>query len=63
MPKIGTRKLYYLLKEYLKELGVGRDKLFKILRANRLLIKPKKNITLPQTLIIDLGNIKIRLKN
>jgi len=63
MPKIGTRKLYFLLKEYLKELGVGRDKLFKILRANRLLIKPKKNITFPQTLIIDLGNIKIRLKN
>ena len=42
MPKIGTRKLYYLLKEDLNELGVGRDKLFKILRANRLLIKPKK---------------------
>jgi len=63
MPKIGTRKLYFLLKEYLKELGVGKDKLFKILRANRLLIKPKKNITFPQTLIIDLGNIKIRLKN
>ena len=42
MPKIGTRKLYYLLKEELKILKVGRDKLFKILKANQLLIKPKK---------------------
>jgi putative transposase len=42
MPKIGTRKLYYLLEDELKELKVGRDKLFKILKANGLLIKPKK---------------------
>jgi len=42
MPKIGTRKLYYLLENELKELSVGRDKLFKILRANQMLIKPKK---------------------
>lgn len=42
MPKIGTRKLYHLLKDKLKALGVGRDKLFKILKANHLLIKPKK---------------------
>lgn len=42
MPKIGTRKLYYLLENELKELKVGRDKLFKILKANQLLIKPKK---------------------
>ena len=42
MPKIGTRKLYYLLENKLKELGVGRDKLFTILKANHLLIKPKK---------------------
>ena len=42
MPKIGTRKLYYLLEQDLKELNVGRDKLFKILKANQLLIKPKK---------------------
>jgi len=42
MPKIGTRKLYYLLEDELKELKVGRDKLFKILKANQLLIKPKK---------------------
>jgi len=42
MPKIGTRKLYYLLEQDLKELNVARDKLFKILKANQLLIKPKK---------------------
>lgn len=42
MPKIGTRKLYYLLENELKELKVGRDKLFNILKANNLLIKPKK---------------------
>lgn len=42
MPRIGTRKLYYLLKEDLQKLNVGRDKLFTILRANRLLIQPKR---------------------
>lgn len=42
MPKIGTRKLYYLLKDQLKLLKVGRDKLFSILKANHLLIKVKK---------------------
>ena len=42
MPRIGTRKLYYLLESQLKTLGVGRDKLFKILKANNLLIRPKK---------------------
>ena len=42
MPKIGTRKLYYLLEKELKELKVGRDKLFKILKVNQLLIRPKK---------------------
>ena len=43
MPKLGTRKLYYLLKEDLSTLNVGRDKLFRILRANHMLIKPKKS--------------------
>lgn len=38
MPKIGTRKLYYLLKEDLQKLKVGRENPFTILRANRLLI-------------------------
>ena len=42
MPKIGTRKLYYLLENELRLLKVGRDKLFKILKANQLLIKPKR---------------------
>lgn len=42
MPKLGTKKLYHKLKKSLKDLGVGRDKLFDILRANSLLIKPKK---------------------
>ena len=43
MPRIGTRKLFHLLKPQLKVIGVGRDKLFKILKANNLLILPKKN--------------------
>ena len=43
MPRLGTRKLYHLLQEPLQELSVGRDKLFKILKANHMLIKPKKN--------------------
>lgn len=42
MPRLGTRKLYHLLKNDLVKLGVGRDKLFTILKANNLLIKPKK---------------------
>ena len=43
MPRLGTRKLYYLLADDLKTLRVGRDKLFRILRANQLLIIPKKS--------------------
>ena len=42
MPRLGTRKLYYLLEKELKVLGVGRDKLFTILKANHMLIKPVK---------------------
>lgn len=42
MPRIGTRKLYYLLSPQLTELKVGRDKLFKILKANNMLILPKR---------------------
>lgn len=41
-PKIGTRKLYYLLHDKLQALKVGRDKFFDILRANHLLITPKR---------------------
>jgi putative transposase len=43
MPRIGTRKLYYLLEGSLRELSVGRDKLFSILNANHLSIKPKRS--------------------
>jgi len=43
IPLIGTRKLYYLLEEELNVLGVGRDRLFDILRANHLLIKQKRS--------------------
>jgi transposase InsO family protein len=42
MPKIGTRKLYYLLEDKLKQIKVGRDMLFRILKANHMLIKPKR---------------------
>jgi len=43
MPKLGGKKLYYLLQSELSELNVGRDKLFRILRANHMLIVPKKS--------------------
>ena len=42
MPRIGTRKLHHLLEEPLTALGVGRDKLFDVLRANQMLIVPKR---------------------
>jgi putative transposase len=43
MPRIGARKLYYLLFEQLQELKIGRDKFLDILRANHLLILPKRS--------------------
>ncbi|MCU7617073.1 IS3 family transposase [Chryseobacterium sp. PBS4-4] len=42
-PKIGGKKLYFMLKESLKLLNIGRDKFFDILRANHLLIVPKRS--------------------
>lgn len=44
LPRLGGRKLYYLLKEDLNKLPSkpGRDKFFDILRKNGLLIKPIK---------------------
>ena len=47
MPRIGTRKLYYLLQNSFKQQGlkVGRDKLFHFLRCEHLLIKPRKCYT------------------
>lgn len=45
MPRLGTRKLYHLLKEDFRahRLKVGRDQLFHILRVNHLLIRPRKS--------------------
>lgn len=45
MPRIGTRKLYYLLKpEFDKQdVKIGRDALFHYLKTEHLLIEPKKN--------------------
>lgn len=47
MPRLGTRKLYYLLKDVFirQEVKIGRDALFDYLRAEHLLVKPKKNYT------------------
>ena len=42
MPESGTRKLYTILQSKLKEMGVGRDRLFDIVRANHLGIQPKR---------------------
>jgi len=43
MPRIGSKKLYYLLSRDLKTLRIGRDKFIDILRANHLLIIPKRS--------------------
>ena len=47
MPRIDTRKLYYLLKKSFDDSNVkiGRDALFDYLRSEHLLVKPKKNYT------------------
>tara|TARA_R110002051_G_scaffold4778_4_gene26392 strand:+ start:2014 stop:2163 length:150 start_codon:yes stop_codon:yes gene_type:complete len=46
MPRLGTRKLYYLLKIEFERLEakIGRDALFDYLRSESMLIRPKKNI-------------------
>lgn len=43
MPRLGARKLYYLLSDKLQLINIGRDKFFDILRANHLLIQPKRS--------------------
>ncbi|MDI5889471.1 IS3 family transposase [Flavobacterium yafengii] len=43
MSRIGTRKLYHLLMNKLQLMKIGRDKFFDILRANHLLIQPKRS--------------------
>lgn len=47
MPRIGTRKLYYLLQDEFKRSGlkVGRDKLFSFLKHEHMLIYPMKSYT------------------
>lgn len=47
MPRLGTRKLYYLLKQDFDRLQIkiGRDALFTYLKSEHLLIQPKKNYT------------------
>jgi len=44
MPRIGTRKIYHILggEFEVKGIKIGRDKLFEILRKNRLLITRRK---------------------
>ena len=48
MPRIGARKLHYMLKEEFitRGLNIGRDGLFTLLRKEGLLIKKKKNYTI-----------------
>lgn len=47
MPRIGTRKLYYLLKDEFEacHIKIGRDALFDYLRQENMLVRPKKNYT------------------
>lgn len=47
MPRLGTRKLYFLLKAKFEALNIkiGRDGFFDYLRENNLLIKPKRSYT------------------
>ena len=47
MPRLGGRKLYFLLKPKLQERGIklGRDALFDYLRANDLLVPRKRSYT------------------
>lgn len=43
MPRLGTKKSYHILWDQLQLMKIGRDKLFDILRANHLLIQPKRS--------------------
>ena len=48
LPMLGGKKLYHQIKPLIKksQLKIGRDGLFKLLRANDLLIKPKRRYTI-----------------
>lgn len=59
MPRLGTRKLHFLLSQ---TCTIGRDKLFDLLRKEGLLVLKRKNILLLQILDIGCGNIPTRLK-
>lgn len=45
LPRLGMRKLYYLLQGKFQTLGIklGRDDLFDYLRQQQLLVRPKKS--------------------
>ena len=45
MPRLGTRKLYHLLKPRLRcpDIKLGRDALFRLLRQHHLLIQPRRS--------------------
>ncbi len=43
MPRIGFRKLYHILYAPLQKMKVGRDKFLSILKANHMLIMPKRS--------------------
>jgi len=47
MPRLGTRKLYFLLQEDFKRsnIKIGRDGLFKYLRSENMLVRPTKSYT------------------
>lgn len=47
MPRLGTRKLYFLLQEDFKRsnIKIGRDGLFKYLKAENMLVRPIKSYT------------------
>lgn len=47
LPRIGTRKIYYMIKDDLLEQGLkfGRDKLFDLMRFYGLQIKPRRRYT------------------
>ncbi len=47
LPRLGTRKLYWLIKPKLEAAGIkmGRDALFDYLRSHHLLIQPKRSYT------------------
>ena len=47
MPRLGTRKTHYLIREGLEEqnIKIGRDGLFDFLRSEHMLIRPRKSYT------------------